>query len=84
VAVTATRLVRGRDYPARFAEFHSWFSDKDPTSRSSNSCARDRDELRDRREAGSRGLLFHRLMEQAVATTPKPAKVIIGGLENAG
>jgi hypothetical protein len=72
VAVTATRLVRGRDYPARFAEFHSWFSDEDPASRSSTGCARDRDELRDR------------LMEQAVATTPKPAKVIIGGLENAG
>ena len=32
-----------------------------------------------RRRSGSRGLLFYRLMEQAVATTPKPAKVIIGG-----
>jgi hypothetical protein len=32
-----------------------------------------------RRKSRSRGLLFYRLMEQAVATTPKPAKVIIGG-----
>lgn len=32
-----------------------------------------------RRKAGSRGLLFYRLMQQAVATTPKPAKLIIGG-----
>jgi len=32
-----------------------------------------------RRKSGSRGLLFYRLIEQAVATTPKPAKVIIGG-----
>jgi transposase-like protein len=32
-----------------------------------------------RRKSRSRGLLFHRLMEQAVATTPKPAKVIVGG-----
>jgi len=32
-----------------------------------------------RRTSRSRGLLFYRLMEQAVATTPKPAKVIIGG-----
>ena len=32
-----------------------------------------------RRTSGSRGLLFYRLMEQAVATTPKPAKIIIGG-----
>jgi hypothetical protein len=32
-----------------------------------------------RRRSGSRGLLFYRLMEQAVATTPKPANVIIGG-----
>jgi hypothetical protein len=27
----------------------------------------------------SRGLLFHRLIEQAGITTPKPAKGIIGG-----
>jgi transposase-like protein len=32
-----------------------------------------------RRRSRSRGLLFYRLMEQAVATTPQPAKVIIGG-----
>jgi len=32
-----------------------------------------------RRKSKSRGLLFHRLMEQAVTTTPKPAKTIIGG-----
>jgi transposase-like protein len=32
-----------------------------------------------RRKSGSRGLLFYRLMQQAVATTPKPAKLIIGG-----
>lgn len=32
-----------------------------------------------RRKSKSRGLLFHRLMEQAVITTPKPAKTIIGG-----
>jgi hypothetical protein len=32
-----------------------------------------------RRRSRSRGLLFYRLMERAVATTPKPAKVIIGG-----
>jgi hypothetical protein len=32
-----------------------------------------------RRKSRSRGLLFYRLMEQAVATTPKPAKLIIGG-----
>jgi transposase-like protein len=30
-----------------------------------------------RRKSGSRGLLFYRLMQQAVATTPKPAKLII-------
>jgi hypothetical protein len=52
VAVTATRLVRGRDYPATFAEFRSWFSDED-------ACL-------------------------ALPSTPKPAKVIISGLENAG
>jgi hypothetical protein len=32
-----------------------------------------------RRRSGSRGLLFYRLMQQAVVTTPKPAKLIIGG-----
>jgi transposase-like protein len=32
-----------------------------------------------RRKSRSRGLLFYRLMEQAVITTPKPAKLIIGG-----
>jgi hypothetical protein len=32
-----------------------------------------------RRTSRSGGLLFYRLMEQAVATTPKPAKVIVGG-----
>jgi transposase-like protein len=32
-----------------------------------------------RRKSRSRGLLFYRLMEQAVATAPQPAKVIIGG-----
>jgi hypothetical protein len=32
-----------------------------------------------RRTPRSRGLLFYRLMGQAVATTPKPAKVIIDG-----
>ena len=32
-----------------------------------------------RRTSSSRGLLFYRLMEQAVATTPTPAKDIIGG-----
>ncbi len=32
-----------------------------------------------RRTSGSRGLLFYRLMQQAVATPPKPAKLIIGG-----
>lgn len=32
-----------------------------------------------RRKSKSRGLLFYRLMEQAVTTTPKPAKTIIGG-----
>ena len=32
-----------------------------------------------RRKSGSRGLLFYRLMQQAVITTPKPAKLIIGG-----
>lgn len=35
--------------------------------------------LGSRRTSRTRGLLFYRLMEQAVATTPKPAKVIIGG-----
>ncbi len=32
-----------------------------------------------RRTSRSRGLLFYRLVEQAIATTPKPAKLIIGG-----
>ena len=32
-----------------------------------------------RRKSGNRGLLCYRLMEQAVSTTPKPAKFIIGG-----
>jgi hypothetical protein len=32
-----------------------------------------------RRKSKSRGLLFYRLMEQAVITTPRPAKTIIGG-----
>lgn len=32
-----------------------------------------------RRKSRSRGMLFYRLMEQAVVTPPKPAKVIIGG-----
>jgi hypothetical protein len=32
-----------------------------------------------RRKSGSRGLLFYRLMQHAVATTPKPATLIIGG-----
>jgi transposase-like protein len=32
-----------------------------------------------RRKSGSRGLLFYRLMQQAVVTSPKPAKSIIGG-----
>jgi transposase-like protein len=32
-----------------------------------------------RRRSRSRGLLFYRLMEQAVITPPKPAKLIIGG-----
>jgi ISXO2-like transposase domain len=32
-----------------------------------------------RRKSGSRGLLFYRLLQQAVITTPKPAKFIVGG-----
>lgn len=32
-----------------------------------------------RRKSKNRGLLFYRLLEQAVATEPKPAKLIIGG-----
>jgi hypothetical protein len=32
-----------------------------------------------RRKSKSRGLFFYRLMEQAVITSPKPSKTIIGG-----
>lgn len=35
-----------------------------------------------RRTSRSRGMLFYRLMEQAVATAPVPYKVLIGGDHN--
>jgi hypothetical protein len=35
-----------------------------------------------RRSSRSRGLLFYRLLQQAVATEPHPLTTLIGGTEN--
>jgi len=55
--------VGGIDYPRTYQEFRSWFPDD-------QAC---------RERSRARGMLFYRLLQQAVDTDPHPLKDVIGG-----
>ena len=78
--------VSGIDYPGTFQDFDKWFS-------SESACLEFIAKLRwrkgficpgcgekaDKPSFMGRGLLFYRLMEQAIDCNPVPRKMIIGG-----
>lgn len=66
--------VGGTDYPRIFQELDQWFRD--------DAACRDYTFRFNRRRSRARGLLFHRLAEQAVTVGPGPYRAITGKSAN--